>query len=114
MRVTLLLFFAAALALGQDNIPTQATCDKNVSFAVAEAGQVVSRAPKFTDKWVAKNQHKYPKLCFSQVPNEYAENYVIVFSTSRSAFTGIYPTIRTQTSMETSPVSGSGQRSGDF
>jgi hypothetical protein len=106
MKVSLVAFpiLFSTLAIGQN----QRTCDKNISFAVAEAGQVVSRVPKFTDKWVEKNQSKYPTLCFSQVPSETAENYVIVFSTSRAVFNGIDPTLRTQTSTTTSPVSGSG------
>jgi len=49
-------------------------------------------------------------LCFSQVPDPQATNYLLVFSTSQSAFNGIYPTVRTNTSTNTSttPVSGSG------
>jgi hypothetical protein len=85
-------------------------CDKNVSFAVAEGGQIVSRVPAFADKWISKNQKKYAGLCFSQAPDSRAANYLLVFSTSRSAFNGIYPTVRTDTSTNTSttPVSGSG------
>ena len=85
-------------------------CDKNISFAVAEAGQIVSRVPAFADKWISKNQKKYAGLCFSQVPNSKAANYLLVFSTSQSAFNGIYPTVRTSTNTSTSttPVSGSG------
>jgi hypothetical protein len=84
------------------------TCRKNISFAVAEGGQVVSRAPKFTQKWIEKNARKYPGLCFAQAPNSQAANYVLVFSTSQSAFNGIYPTVRTSTSSSTTPVNGSG------
>ena len=85
-------------------------CDKNISFAVAEGGQIVPRTPGFAQKWVAKNQKKYAGLCFSQVPDSRAANYLLVFSTSQSAFNGIYPTVRTNTSTSTNmtPVSGSG------
>ena len=47
-------------------------------------------------------------LCFSQTPNPQATNYVLVFSTSRSSFNGIFPTVVTSTSTNSSPVSGSG------
>jgi len=83
-------------------------CVKNISFAVAEGGQVVSRAPQFTQKWIEKNQKKYAGLCFSQIPNPQAANYLLVFSTSRSSFNGIFPTVVTSTSTNSSPVSGSG------
>jgi hypothetical protein len=88
----------------------QSGCDKNISFAVAGGGQIVSRVPAFAEKWVSKNQKKYMGLCFSQVPDPQAANYLLVFSTSQSAFNGIYPTVRTNTSTNTSttPVSGSG------
>jgi YD repeat-containing protein len=83
-------------------------CGKNISFAFAEGGQIVSSAPGFTRKWIGKNQKKYPGLCFSQNANPSAANYVLVFSNSISAFNGLYPTVRTNTSTNTSPVSGSG------
>jgi YD repeat-containing protein len=83
-------------------------CGKNISFAVAEGSQIVSSAPGFTQKWIGKNQKKYPGLCFSQNANPNAANYVVVFSNSTSAFNGLYPTVRTNTSTSTSPVSGSG------
>jgi len=88
----------------------QSGCDKNISFAVAGGGQIVSRVPAFAEKWISKNQKKYMGLCFSQVPDPQAANYLLVFSTSQSAFNGIYPTVRTNTSTNTSttPVSGSG------
>ena len=85
-------------------------CEKNISFAVAQNRQIASRIPAFADKWVSKNAKKYPGLCFSQRPDPQAANYLLVFSTSQSAFNGIYPTVRTSTSTNTSttPVSGSG------
>src|SRR5262249_37950253 len=78
-----------------------------ISFAVAEGGQVVPRVPKFAEKWFGKNAKKFPDLCFSQTPNS-VKNYLLVFSTTRNAFNGIYPTVRTNTTTSTSPVSGSG------
>jgi hypothetical protein len=83
-------------------------CTKNITFAVAEAGQIVPRAPKFTQKWISKNQRKYPDLCFSEIPTAGSKNYLLVFSTSQRAFNGIYPTVRSNTSINSSPVSGNG------
>ena len=39
-------------------------CDKNISFAVAEGGQIVPGTPSFAQKWVAKNQKKYAGTLF--------------------------------------------------
>ena len=103
---------AATSAIGPaSNHPTSQNyggCAKNISFAVADGGQIVSRTPQFTQKWIEKNQKKYSGLCFSQIPNSQATNYVLVFSTSRSSFNGIFPTVVTSTSTNYSPVSGSG------
>jgi len=97
-------------APGKTNIAEQAhtSCERNVAFAFAEDGQVISRVPQFTQKWLAKNAKKYPSLCFSQTPNPQSQNYVVVFSRNRSAFSGIYPTVRTNTSSNTTPVYGNG------
>jgi len=83
-------------------------CARNISFAVAEGGHVTSLVPDFAGKWVKKNQKKYPNTCFSQIPISQAENYVLVFARSASAFAGVYPTVRTSTQTSTSPISGSG------
>ncbi len=83
-------------------------CVKNISFAVAEGGQIVSRAPKFTGKWIEKNQKKFPSICFSQAPSRDAANFVVVFSVYQSAFDGIHPTVRTSTTSSVAPISGQG------
>jgi hypothetical protein len=83
-------------------------CEKNISFAVAEGGQVVPRVPKFAYKWVNKNGHKFPSMCFSQRPLANTDNYLLVFSTSQDQFNGLFPTVHTTTSTNTTPVSGSG------
>lgn len=83
-------------------------CSKNISFAVAGIGGVSSTIPQFTEKWVAKNQKKFPGVCFSQVPNPNAENFVLIFASTASAFQGIYPTVKTHVDTSTNPVSGSG------
>ncbi len=83
-------------------------CEKNVSFAVVEDAQVESRVPRFAQKWIEKNKKKYPALCFSQTPDPQAANFLLVFSTSQSAFNGIYPTVHTNSSSGTTPVNGNG------
>jgi hypothetical protein len=89
-------------------------CQKNVSFAVAEASQIVLRAPKFTEKWIKNNQKKYPGLCFSQMPDVRATNYLLLFATSRSAFNGFDPSVRTATSTSSTPVYGSGNATDNY
>ena len=91
---------------GQFATGAKSGCEKNISFAMAEAGQIVPRVPSFAQKWTKKNQSKHPGLCFSQNPISDADNYLLVFSTSQSAFNGIYPTVHTSTSTNTTPVSG--------
>jgi hypothetical protein len=87
---------------------TKGQCTRNISFAVAENGEVSPRAPEFTQKWILKNQRNYPGLCFSQAPNPSAINFLLVFSTEQTFFNGIYPTVRTNTQINTTPVSGNG------
>ena len=83
-------------------------CQRNVSFAVVESGQLVSLVPHWIQAWIAKNQKKYPGLCFSQSPNRDSSNFLVVLSTSQTAFNGLYPTLRTSTDTSVTPVSGSG------
>jgi hypothetical protein len=101
---------AETMVAAKGSVPTgqDAKCAKSIAFAVAEGGPVVSREPKFTRKWIEKNERKYPGICFSQTPGSQSSNYVVVFSTSQSAFNGIYPTTRTSTATNTTPVNGSG------
>lgn len=83
-------------------------CDKTISFASIQGGQLASTGPSFTTKWVEKNQKKYPSLCFVQSPRPDKTNVLFVFSTSESSFNGLYPTTRASTSTDTSPVYGNG------
>jgi YD repeat-containing protein len=83
-------------------------CERNVSFAVAESGQIVPRVPGWVQSWIGKNQKKYPGLCFSQFPNPKSSNFLLVLSASQTAFNGLYPTVRTNTDTSTTPVSGRG------
>ena len=83
-------------------------CRKNISLAVAGGGRMDLLVPDFARKWISKNSRKYDGVCFSQTPVAGAENYLLVFSTTESAFDGIYPRLKTNTSTSTTPVSGSG------
>lgn len=83
-------------------------CAKTISFAVAFGGSVYPAVPGFAEKWTSKNNNKFSGVCFSQSPNPGSANYLFVFANSSSAFQGIYPTVRTSTSTNVTPVSGSG------
>lgn len=83
-------------------------CAQTISFAIARGDRVEPVVLAFTEKWISKNQKKYAGLCFGQTPNPEAKNYLLVFSTSEAAFQGVYPTLRTTTSVTSTPVSGSG------
>jgi hypothetical protein len=86
----------------------QGACTKNISFAWASGGTVWPTIPAWTEKWIAKNQQKHSEFCFTQSPLPGLQNYLLVFSTSNSAFSGIQPSVRTSTSTSTSPVAGNG------
>lgn len=78
-------------------------CAQNISFAVAGNGRIVTEVPGFAEKWIRKHQKNYPGICFSQTPLAQAENYLLAFANSTSAFNGIYPTVKTSTNTSVSP-----------
>ena len=94
-----LVLAIAAMAAAQASPPSVRDCEKNISFAVAEGGQPVPAAPKFAEKWIAdkKRQREYPRLCFSQLPDGRARNYLVVLSTTASVFDGLTPAAHTYT-----------------
>src|SRR5579864_1816804 len=92
MRNWRILVLLVAFAIpGWTQSPSSGSCGKNVSFAVAEAGQPVPAIPKFTSKWLESKSRReaFSKLCFSQVPSEAMANYILVFSTTEAAFQGL-------------------------
>jgi len=98
-HVYLLAFlFATATAIAQAAPPPH-DCEKNVSFAVAEGGQPVPAVPEFVEKWTSnrKHQKEFPGLCFSQIPDGRAQNYLVIFSISSSVFAGMVPAAHTYT-----------------
>ena len=76
-----------------------AACTRNVSFAVAEAGQPVPAIPKFAAKWMdnKSRRQQYANVCFSQIPSANLANYIVVFSTNESSFQGLKPSAQTYT-----------------
>jgi hypothetical protein len=113
-EVSVKKLLASIVILSSFSLGQTPACQKNISFAVAEGGQIVLRAPKFTEKWIKNNQKKYPGLCFSQMPDPRAANYLFLFSTSQSAFNGFDPFVRTTTSTSSSPVYGSGTATDNY
>ncbi len=87
----MLVLLVAFAVPGWTQAPPTGSCGKNVSFAVAEAGQPVPAIPKFTSKWLEGKGRReaFSKLCFSQVPSEGLTNYIVVFSTTSQAFDGL-------------------------
>lgn len=81
-------------------------CQKAITFAFARGRQLTYAVP-VSPKSLSKFRRKYPIVCFTQYAAGSGEhNYLVVLSSSASAFTGLQPAFRTSTT--TAPVSGSG------
>jgi hypothetical protein len=90
-------------------VPATPNAQTVISFAVADSGGVHPGAPSWTQNWIRKNAKKYPEISFQQGPPvQGAQNYLIVLSSSANALSGFDPVVRTNTSTNTTPVSGSG------
>jgi hypothetical protein len=85
-------------------------CTRTVSFALADGSGVhpFMGTGNWIGKWIDKNAKKYVDICFSQSPLQGRANYMIVLSQSAGYYTGFDPVVRTETSMNTTPVSGAG------
>ncbi len=85
-------------------------CTRAISFALADASGVrpFMGTGNWIESWVRKNAKKHPDVCFSQSPMRGRTNYLIVLSQSAAYYSGIDPVVRTDTSTNTTPVSGSG------
>lgn len=87
------------------------TCQKAITFALAQNGEIVYRLPNVSNKWLDKAERKRPNVCFLQYDARSGqENYLVVLSSSSSAFNGLQPVFLQTTTME--PVSGSGTVTG--
>jgi hypothetical protein len=83
------------------------TCQKAITFAIAESGGLGYQLPKVSAKWLDKVQQKYPNVCFLQYGARSGQaNYLIVMSSTNSAYSGLQPIFHRGTT--TTPVSGSG------
>lgn len=85
-----------------------------ISFAIADQGGVHQGVMAWTRNWVNKNANKFPGVLFQDCPVQGAKNYLIVFSASANVLSGFDPVVRTTTSTNTSPVSGSGTLSDSY
>ncbi len=95
------------MAGGSANTHGTKTCPEAITFAYARNGELVYRLPDISQKWLKKFEKKYPNVCFLQYDARAGQqNYLVVLSSSASAFNGLQPVFRTSTS--TTPVSGSG------
>ncbi len=81
-----------------------------VTFITIQNGNVVHLMPDWAIKWVRKNEKKYPDVRFqtSDKPVAGARNFVVAFSASSAELQGFQPVTYTDTSTNTSPVSGNG------
>src|SRR5665213_4221329 len=104
LGISTLSAFAASHPNGTSNL----SCDRNISFAVAENGAINARVPDVLQKWLAKNAKKYPTFCFSQTLSSTLPNYVFVLATSQTAFSGLTPSVQRTTNTDVTPTSGSG------
>lgn len=89
------------------NVPGTRTCQKAITFAYAGNGGLIYRLPDVSHKWLDKFQRKYRNVCFLQYGARSGQrNYLVVLSSSASAYSGLQPVFRTSTA--TTPVSGNG------
>ncbi|MFZ0431745.1 MAG: hypothetical protein WAL86_03550 [Candidatus Acidiferrales bacterium] len=81
-----------------------------VTFITIQNGNVVHLMPDWAIKWVRKNEKKYPGVRFqtSDKPVAGAKNFVVAFSASSAELQGFQPVTHTDTSTDTSPMSGNG------
>lgn len=99
LLVIALLASASAVWAQSPESAAPPACSRNVSFAVAEGGQPVPAIPKFAAKWLeskAPRDH-YGTVCFSQIPSAARPSYIVVFSTTETAFQGLTPSAHTYT-----------------
>ena len=106
--LTVTFCVSAAFAKNRDNPDHSATCTKSIAVARAASGGAQPYLPEFVANWWRKNSKHYPDVCFSQVPNASARNYLIIGSTSEKSFSGIFPTVKTYSNVSATPYNASG------
>jgi hypothetical protein len=88
------------------------TCQKAITFAAVEHSGLAYRLPNISTKWLDKAQKKYPAVCFTQYGAHSGQrNYLVVLSTSSSAYSGLQPVFHRNTTVN--PISGSGTVTGN-
>jgi hypothetical protein len=70
--------------------------------------------PDFVTHWWKKNAKNYPGVCLSSKPSSTARNYLMVFSTSESYYSGLMPTTHTYTSTSSTTFSANGSASDQY
>jgi PEGA domain-containing protein/PDZ domain-containing protein len=83
-------------------------CTKNVSSAVVTSTGAEPLFPDFVTNWWKKNAKNFPGVCLSSKPSSTARNYLLVFSTSQSYYTGLMPTTHTYTNTSSTAFSANG------
>jgi hypothetical protein len=89
-------------------------CTKNVSSAVVRSSGVEPLFPDFVTRWWKKNAKNYPGVCLSSKPSPTARNYLMVFSTSESYYSGLMPTTHTYTSTSSTTFSANGSANDQY
>ncbi|MGB8916237.1 MAG: PEGA domain-containing protein [Candidatus Sulfotelmatobacter sp.] len=105
LAVLVLVFCSAAWA--KDEAYT-GPCTKNVSSAVVSSSGAEPLFPDFVTHWWKKNAKGYPGVCLSSKPSSTARNYLLVFSTSESYYSGLMPTTHTYTSTSSTTFTANG------
>jgi hypothetical protein len=89
-------------------------CTKNVSSAIATSSGVDPLFPDFVMHWWKKNAKNYPGVCLSSKPSQEARNYLLVFSTSESYYSGLMPTTHTYRSTSSTTFGANGSVSDQY
>ncbi len=89
-------------------------CTKRVSSAIATPNGAEPLFPDFVTHWWRKSATKYPGVCLSSKPDPAARNYLMIFSTSESYYSGLMPTTRTYTSTSSTTFSADGSATDQY
>ena len=83
-------------------------CTRNVSSAIANSMGAEPLIPDFVTNWWNKNAKDYPGVCLSSKPTPAVRNYLMIFSTSASYYSGLMPTTHMYTSTSSTAFSTNG------
>jgi len=111
--ITLVCLVCSSVAWAKNEMYT-GPCTKNVSSAVVRSTGVEPLFPDFVTHWWKKNAKNYPGVCLSSKPSSTARNYLMVFSTSESYYSGLMPTTHTYTSASSTTLSANGSATDQY